>query len=295
VSETVLALRLPLAARLRDVLELTKPRITSFVVLTAAMGAWLAPRPPGAGKTGVFLAATALLVASANILNCWLERESDGRMVRTRNRPLPAGRLDPWGALALGLGMGAFAVPMLALATNPKTALLGAVAHATYVLLYTPLKRVTPHALLVGAVPGALPPLMGWTAATGEASAAGWVLFGLLFFWQLPHFVAITLYLEEDYRRGGLQVLPVARGAESARRHLLAYTSLLFLAGFGPAAAGLAGTAYVVTAAGLGGIFLVLAAAGVRARAGGAWARRTFLYSLVHLLVLLSVLLLDAR
>jgi protoheme IX farnesyltransferase len=177
---------------LRDLLDLAKPRITSMVVFTTAMGLWLAPGTIGAARTALLLCGTALLVGSANTLNCWYERETDGLMIRTRNRPLPAGRLDPWTALAFGAVCGVFAIPILAIAINPLTALLGAIAHATYVLVYTPLKKLSPWALEIGAIPGAIPPLMGWTAATGTLSLPGWFLVGILFFWQIPHFLAIA-------------------------------------------------------------------------------------------------------
>ena len=183
-----------------------------MVVFTTAMGLWLAPGSIGAARTVLLLFGTALLVGSANTLNCWYERETDGLMNRTRNRPLPAGRLDPSVALALGIVGAAFAIPILSFAINPLTALLGAIAHATYVLVYTPLKKVSPWALEVGAIPGAIPPLMGWTAATGTLSLPGWFLFGILFFWQIPHFLAIAIYLEADYRRGGFKVFSVERG-----------------------------------------------------------------------------------
>jgi len=288
---------LPVVAlgRIRDVIDLGKPRITLLVVFTAAVGLWLAPANPGPARGAIFLLATALLVGSANTLNCFLERETDGRMVRTRNRPLPAGRLDPGTALALGIGLGAFAIPLLSFAANPLTALLGAIAHTSYVWIYTPLKRLTPHALEIGALPGAIPPLMGWTAATGELSAPGWVLFGILFFWQLPHFVSISLYLEEDYRRGGLPVLPVVRGRSVAKRYLLVYTAGLAVFGVVVATGDMTGRLYLGTAVALGTIFVLLAARGLRRRAGAAWARNTFVYSLVYLTVLITVLVLDAR
>jgi protoheme IX farnesyltransferase len=148
--------------------------------------------------------------------------------------------------------------------------------------------------VIVGAVPGAIPPLMGWTAVTNSLSAGGWVLFGILFLWQLPHFIAISLYLKEDYRRGGLQVLSVAYGEAAARRHLFAYTVLLVVVSLTAPPLGLAGPAYFATAALLGGGFLYLAAVGLRPVVKAVWARRTFAYSLVYLSVLIVVLVLDA-
>ncbi len=282
-------------ARFRDLVELGKPRITLLVLFTSAVGLWLAEGGLGFARTITFLAATGLLVFSANTLNCWVERETDGRMLRTRDRPLPAGRLRPGAALHAGLAEAAAAVGALAWSTNRLTVALGLVALLTYVLVYTPLKRLRWWAVIVGAVPGALPPLMGWTAVTAELSAPGWVLFGILFLWQLPHTIAISLYLKDDYRRGGLQVLPVARGDAVARRHLFAYTVLLVLVSFAAPPLGMAGPAYLVTAAMLGAGFLFIAGGGLPSAVEGQWARRAFAYSLFYLPVLIAVLVLDAR
>ena len=279
----------------RDLFDLAKPRITTMVVFTTAMGLWLAPGSIGTARTTLLLFGTALLVGSANILNCWYERDTDALMVRTRNRPLPAGRIDPWTALALGLACGAFAIPILALAINPLTALLGAIAHASYVVVYTPLKRVSPWALEVGAIPGAIPPLMGWTAATGGLALPGWFLFGILFFWQIPHFLAIALYLEEDYRRGGIRVLSVARGTARAARWLAVYAAVLVGVSLLAQPIGLAGTAYTLASTLLGAGFLAVTARGVTGRVEGAWARRAMLYSIAWLAAVMVALVAFAR
>ena len=283
------------ASFVRDLVDLAKPRITSMVVFTTAMGLWLAPGSIGAARTALLLMGTALLVGSANTLNCWYERETDGLMIRTRNRPLPAGRLDPWIALALGILCGAFAIPILAIAINPLTALLGAVAHATYVLVYTPLKRVSPWALEVGAIPGAIPPLMGWTAASGTLSLPGWFLFGILFFWQIPHFLAIAIYLEEDYRRGGFKVFSVERGTVTAARWLAVYTVALVAVSLLAQPLGLAGVAYTICATVLGVGFLAFARRGVTGPVEGAWARRTMLFSIAWLAAVMLSLVAFAR
>ena len=187
------------------------------------------------------------------------------------------------------------ALPCIYLATNALTALLGLTALGTYVLAYTPLKRVSPRALEVGGIPGAIPPLMGWAAATNGLAAPAWALFGIMYFWQLPHFIAIAIWLKEDYARGGMQVLPVARGDAVARRMMLVYTAGLVAASLVPTILGVTGSAYAVTAVALGAVFLVLAAANSPGRDGKIRARRVFLYSLLYLPVLLSVLVLDAR
>jgi protoheme IX farnesyltransferase len=288
--------RRALAGTVRDLFDLAKGGITSFVIFSAAMGLWLAPGSPGPMRSLLFLAATGLLVASANTLNCYLEREVDGLMLRTRNRPLPAGRVDPPAALALGVGLVAFSLPALVAFANLRTALLGLAALAVYVLVYTPLKRVTPRALEIGAVPGAIPPLMGWAAGSGGLETPAWVLFGILYCWQLPHFVAIAIWLREDYARGGIQVLPVARGEGVARRTMLAYTLLLALVSLVPFFAGFAGPAYLIVAVMLGTVFAALAIAAARERGGSTGAaRRVFLHSLLYLPVLLGALVLDSR
>lgn len=284
-----------LLAGLRDALELAKPRISAMVVLTAGIGMWAAPGSVGLARSILLLSGTALLVASANVLNSWIERDADAKMIRTRTRPLPSRRIDPWTALALGILSGVFAIPLLAVAISPLVALLGAIAHALYVLVYTPLKRVSPWALEIGALPGAIPPLMGWAAATGSLSPGGWALFGILFFWQLPHFLAIALYLEEDYRRGGFRVLSVVRDQGTARRRLLSYSIALAFASLAPWLLGLTGPAYACAAAVLGLLALLIAARGVVKRLGAAWARRVMLWTLVHQVALVVALLIDAR
>jgi protoheme IX farnesyltransferase len=279
----------------KDLIELAKPRITLMVVLTAAIGLRLAPESLTPPRSLAFLAAMALLVASANTLNCWLERSSDALMRRTRQRALPSGRLEPRTAWIVGLAELVVSIPILAIAANPLTALLGAAAHAIYVFVYTPLKRYSSISLLVGAVPGALPPLLGWTAATGMATTPGWALFGILFFWQIPHFIGIALLLEDDYRRAGLRVLTVEAGSRAARWALFASTWPLAALSVSPAALGLAGAGYLIAALASSAVFVALAVLGLRERSGLVWARRTFFFSLVHLTVLLGALFIDAR
>jgi len=296
LAESTFLQRLQPLAGLRtlgDVVELCKPRITTMVVFTTAMGMWLAPGTVGAPRALAVLAFTGLLVGSANVLNSFLERDVDARMRRTRHRPIPSGRIDPWSALALGVVGAVFAVPALVMVANPLTAALGLTAWVLYVVVYTPLKRKTPWALEIGTIPGALPPLMGWTAVTGSVEGPGLALFAIMVFWQLPHFLSITLYLEEDYGRGGIRVWPLVRGHRAARVRLALYTVGLVAAS--AAAAPLAGLPYAVVAIVLGGGFLVLALRGLREDAGAALARRTMLYSLVYLCVLFGALVADAR
>lgn len=286
------------AARLGDLVSLTKPRITVNVVISAATGIFLAPGHLGWVRTVVALLGTALVVGGANTLNCYVERDTDARMWRTRNRALAAGRLEPREGLLLGLLLALVAVPLLSLVLNPLTGFLALLALVSYVWVYTPLKQKTPAALLVGAVPGAIPPLLGWTAVTGHADLGGLLLFAVMFVWQLPHFLAITLYLKEDYARGGHRVMPLVRGEKLARLHLLLWTLLLVPTSFSFVFFHLAGPVYAVTAAVLGAGFIVMALRGLKVQSGPEnvrTARRIFHYSIVYMLLLFGVLVADRR
>jgi protoheme IX farnesyltransferase len=281
---------------LRDVVELAKPRLSGMVVTTAAAGLWLAPERISAPRAAAFLVGTGMVVGAANVLNNYLERDVDGLMRRTWNRPLPARRVEPATALALGVAMPAFALPLLALASNTLTAVLALVAIATYAFVYTPLKRVSTAALFVGALPGAIPPLMGWTAATGRIDARGLALFALLFVWQIPHFLAISIYLKDDYARGGLKVFALVHGERAAKAWALGSSALLVPVGMLPWALGMAGAPYALAAAALGVALTVAAAAGFRAADGSArWARAYFLSTLLYLTLVFIALFLGAR
>jgi protoheme IX farnesyltransferase len=281
---------------LGDLAALAKPRLSGMVVSTAAAGLWLAPQQPSAPRAAAVLLGTGMVVGAANVLNNYLERDVDGLMRRTRGRPLPAGRVEPGTALLLGLALPAFAIPVLALAANPLTALLALVAFVTYAFVYTPLKRVSTLALFVGAVPGAIPPLMGWTAATGTIDARGLTLFALLFVWQLPHFLAISIYLKEDYERGGLKVFALVHGERAAKAWAVATSALLVPVGMLPAWLGMASWGYGVAAALLGAGLTAAAASGLRLPDGSVrWARNYFLSTLLYLVLVFIALFLGAR
>ena len=301
---------------LRDFASLAKPRITLMVVLTAAGGMFLAPASIGAIKALTMLLTTACVVAGANSLNCWLERDSDRFMRRTMGRPLPAGRMEPKIAMVFGLLLGLISVPALTLLINPVTGALGALALVSYVAVYTPMKQHSSLALLVGAVPGALPPLMGWTAATGRIDTPGLVLFGILFFWQVPHFLAISIYRQSEYERAGLKTLPSERGLAAAKRQAFLYTGVLVACTLLLYVFRVAGLIYLSAAVILGAVFLVTAARGFaialptaslpgEERAPGAvddsdraatdrWARKLFVVSLFYLTLLFAALMVDA-
>ena len=281
---------------LGDIAALAKPRLSGMVVSTTAAGIWLAPEQPSAPRAVAVLVCTGMVVGAANVLNNYLERDVDALMRRTWGRPLPAGRVEPATALALGIGLPVFAIPVLALAANPLTALLALVALVSYAFVYTPMKRWSTAALFVGAIPGAIPPLMGWTAATGFIDARGLALFALLFVWQLPHFLAISIYLKEDYERGGLKVFALVHGEQAAKAWAVGTSALLVPVGMLPAFLGMASWTYAAVAALLGGGLALAAASGLRRPEGESrWARNFFLSTLLYLVAVFIALFLGAR
>ena len=278
-----------------DLVSLTKPRITAMVLLTEAAGVWLAPGHAKTRALWLSLVGTALIVGAANALNMWLESDVDALMTRTQNRPLPAGRLSPDVALAFGLGLAVVSAPML-FVVNAATGLLGVIALVSYVAVYTPLKRHTHLALLVGAVPGAMPPLMGWATVTGSVGFAGMLLFGVLFLWQIPHFAAISIFRAEEYGRAGLQVVSVQHGERAARQTVALYSLLLVVTSLLFVPLGIAGRHYALAATALGALFLAFAFRGLRAGPRfdtRRWAKRVFAFSIPYLTLLLLALLVD--
>ncbi len=275
-----------------DLVALTKPGILSFALLTCAAGMSLAPGYAPATLWIPLLIGTALLVGSANTLNMYLERDSDCHMARTRNRPLPAGRMEPRVALVFGIGLAAISVPLLSFAINPLTGLLGVVALTSYVMLYTPLKRRTTIATLVGSLPGAMPPLLGWTAVTGRLDAGGLVIFGILFLWQIPHFHAIAIFRVKEYERAGLKTLPGERGFHTTRYAILLYLAAQVQLSVMLFPLGVAGRWYLAVATLIGAVYFIYALSGIRS-GGPKWAKNTFLLSIVYLPVLFIAMVLD--
>jgi protoheme IX farnesyltransferase len=282
------------AGSLSDYLELTKPRVTSLVVTTTAFGFYLGSR----GRPDLLLffhcmLGTWLVAAGTSALNQVLERESDGKMERTRRRPLPDGRLQPVQALGFATLLATAGMLYLAVTVNLLTALLAAATLASYIFLYTPLKARSPLATLVGAVPGALPPLGGWAAAAGSLGAGGWALFTILFLWQLPHSLAIAWMYKEDYARGGFRVLPVVdpEGGSTVRQ-ILGNALALVPVSLTPALFGVAGAIYFYGAL-LLGLFLLWHCVGITRDRGRAAARRVVLASVIYLPALLLLMALD--
>lgn len=274
-----------------DLVRLTKPRITLMVVLTAAGGMWLAPAAPSVLTIVVSLVALALVVSSANAFNCYLERDVDKLMRRTAKRPLPAARLAPTPALVFAIVLGLVSLPALFFLVNPLTAALGAISLAIYVLIYTPMKQKSPAALLVGAIPGAMPPLMGWTAATGTLDWAGVVLFAILFLWQLPHFIAISVFRESEYTQAGLKVLPAVRGRKVAYVHAVFWAALLVPVSLLLTPLGVTGPVYTIVASIVGLYFFVMTVRELRPSRGDRGAKRAFVASLVYLPILMATLI----
>jgi len=278
----------------RDFLALMKPRVVLLVLVTTLAGFYLGSS--GTVDIGLLLKTlfgTALAAGGTIALNQFLEREVDARMDRTRLRPLPDGRLQPLEALTFGVSITAAGLMYLTLAVNAKAGLVTAVVVGSYVFVYTPLKRKTPLCTVVGAIPGALPPVTGWVAARGELQLGAWVLFAILFLWQLPHSLAIASLYRDDYARGGIRVLPVLDpdGGSTGRQIVNSCLALLAV-GFLPSLIGLAGAIYFFTAFVLGlgflacGILVALFPTRVAARC-------LLLASLVYLPVLLLVMALD--
>jgi protoheme IX farnesyltransferase len=281
-------------SRVADYLELTKPRVAVLVLFTVAIGALLAT---GFGTDPLrlwhTLLGTALVAAGASALNQFLERHSDALMKRTANRPLPSGRLLPAQVLLFGLSLGLGGIVYLAVALQQVWApAVAGFTFVSYVLVYTPLKRVTSLNTLVGAIPGALPPVIGWTAARGVLDVDVLALFLILFLWQVPHFLAIAWIYREDYGRAGLCMLPVADRTGLTGRCMVIYCLTLIPVSLIPAALGTAGWVYVGGALVLGIAFLTCAVQFLQMRSL-ARARRVMRASLLYLPLLLALLLLD--
>jgi protoheme IX farnesyltransferase len=279
--------------RLAGFFQLTKPRITFLVVLTTLVGFLAAaPRPLPILLLLHALVGTALAAGAAGALNQWAERRADAEMRRTARRPLPSGQLAPLEAAIFGVALTAAGTAHLALTTNALASALAALTVASYLLLYTPLKRVTSLATIVGAVPGALPPMIGWAAARGRLGVEAWVLFGILFLWQVPHFLALAQLYRADYARAGFRMLTVedATGGGAGRQAVL-YALALVPVSLLPTPLGLAGPVYFLGALGLGVGFLLGAVGMALEPSSPDAARRLFRASLLYLPAICLLLL----
>lgn len=278
----------------RDLFALTKPRITLMVLISAAAG-YLAGAGPGIHPWGLLVSSVGigLVAGGTSALNMVLEREVDALMVRTRGRPLPTGRVTATAATVFGLGITVLGIVWLGLLVNGLTAALAAIAFLSYVFVYTPLKKVSSLSTLIGAVPGALPIMGGWTAATGSVDPGAWALFGILFFWQLPHFLALAWMYRDDYRRGGLRMLGVTDSRTvHTRNQSVLYALALLPTSLLPVLLGLTGVAYAGAALLLTGTY-VASALRFAYRTDSATARGLFRVSLFYLPLLLVFLTVD--
>ena len=297
-------------ARWQDYVQLLKPRVMSLVVFTGATGlvAARAPIHPFLGFVAVLC--IAIGAGASGALNMWYDADIDQTMRRTKNRPVPAGRVQPADALGLGIILSLLSVGMMALAINLLAAGLLAFTILFYAIVYTMwLKRSTPQNIVIGGLAGALPPVIGWAAASGTAPLNAWLLCAIIFLWTPPHFWALSLYTTEDYAKAGVPMMPVVRGAKSTRRQILAYSFLLVAAAVSPVFTGLGGALYLAVS-GLGGlVFIALAILLVLSKAGdvpanaatGLYdvkalnrpARNLFAYSILYLFAMFAALLVE--
>lgn len=277
----------------KNYFELSKPRITFFCVMMAAAGIFLAPGKIGIWQVAATLLGTALTVACANTFNMIFERNTDGLMARTKSRPLAAGKMKTLNAVLFAIVIGSCGILIFSYFVNSLTAFISFLAIVFYSLVYTPLKVKTPLALVIGAVPGAAPPLLGWTAVTNDVSMGGVLLFGILFAWQMPHFLAISIYHQDDYAQAGIQIVPVARSPLVAKWQAVAWTVCLLCITMSVYFLKLGGIFYIICAAALGSWFFYLSCLGLKKTEESAWPRRFFLASLVYLPALMLGLVID--
>jgi protoheme IX farnesyltransferase len=282
-------------SRLNDFLALTKPRVMMLSVFTAIVGLLSAPGSVDPRAAAVAVLAIGAGAAAAGVLNMWYDADIDAVMSRTANRPIPRGRVSRAEALSFGLALAGGAVTVLALVLNTTAAALLAFTIAFYAVVYTVwLKRSTPQNIVIGGAAGALPPVIGWAAATGTIGLEPLVLFLIIFLWTPPHFWALALNRSEEYARAGVPMLPVVAGKAATRRQILIYSALLVPASALPCVLGFAGLIYGAIAATYGALFLVLALQ--LSRSGDAFRRaahRLFLFSIPYLFVLFGALLID--
>jgi heme o synthase len=283
-----------LSARAGAYLELTKPRITLLVVLTAAAGFCLGSDQIDFLRLLNMALGVALLSSGIATLNQYIERDLDGLMRRTQGRPLPSGRLLALEALLFGVSLSTVAIVYLAVTVNSLSALLGVVTLASYLFIYTPLKTRTTLSTVFGAFPGAMPPFIGWVAARGEVTIEAWVLFAILFLWQFPHFLAIAWMYRDDYARAGIKMLPVVEPeGRVTGQQIVTYTLLLIPVSLLPVLVNLAGSVYLIGASVIGLVFLYY---GVRAAlVRTTWQARKLLLASVLYLPILFVLMVMNR
>jgi protoheme IX farnesyltransferase len=279
------------SARVADFASLTKPRLNLLVVATTLAGYYLGVDRFDVARLAATAIGTALVAGGAAAFNEILERDTDALMRRTRTRPLPAGRMGVAPAAWFASALAASGLALLAGGANFLAAGVAAVTLLSYALVYTPLKSRTPLATLVGGIPGGLPPMIGWAAATGTLSVGAWVLFAIVFLWQMPHFLAIAWLCRDDYAKAGLPLLPVVEpDGRSTAHQVVLYASVLVPISLAPTLIGLAGRVYFAGVLALGLVFLALGVQFARHRTNDT-ARRLFVGSIAYLPLLWALML----
>jgi heme o synthase len=290
---TTAAIALAGETRVSDYVALLKPRVMSLVVFTGLVGLVLAPGEIHPVLGAVAIMCIAVAAGAAGAINMWYDRDIDALMSRTRDRPVPAGRMEPGEALGFGVVLAIGSVTVMALAINWTAAVLLALTIGFYVFVYTIwLKRRTPQNIVIGGAAGAFPPMVGWAAVTGDVALGSIALFALIFMWTPPHFWALALYRQDDYKRAGVPMLPVVAGNRETRKQILLYSILLMPVSAAPWVLDVSGMIYVVTAVILGAVFLGLAVL-VRVNDTERHARALFAFSIFYLFGLFAALLAD--
>jgi protoheme IX farnesyltransferase len=283
----------PADSSVGDFVALLKPRVMSLVVFTGVAGMLTAPGAIHPVLAVIAIACIAIAAGAAGAINMWYDRDIDALMARTRERPIPAGRMDASEALAFGVVLSIASVTVMALAVNFAAAALLALSIAFYVFVYTVwLKRRTPQNIVIGGAAGAFPPMIGWAAVTGDLSLASLAMFAIIFMWTPPHFWALALFRSGDYARAGVPMLPVVSGMAETKRQILLYSLALLPVSLLPYALGVAGAVYAAGTT-LLGLILIAGAVAVWRDQGESAAKRLFGYSIVYLFLVFALLILD--
>jgi protoheme IX farnesyltransferase len=290
LSGTIALERAASPSVVRDYLELSKIRIVFMILITTGAG-YLLAEPFSWAILAHVLLGTALVAGGTNALNqCW-EHDLDARMARTRKRPLPAGRMTLRAAVAYSVGISVIGIAYLAVAVNPLSALLAFITLVSYVFVYTPMKTRSTLCTLVGALPGAMPPLIGWAGATGSLATPAWIMFGIMFLWQMPHFLAISWIYRDDYARAGFEMTSVHDGdGKATSRHAVGYSVALLAFSMLPALLGLGTLTYFAGAMLAGGALLWIAGV-FAAKRTMASAKKLFMFSNLYLLAIMALIL----
>jgi heme o synthase len=277
-----------------DYVEMTKPKVQSLLIFTTVTTMYVAG-DPSIGLVALTCLGGYLSAGGAGAVNHWYDRDIDAQMARTADRPVASGRVSPRAALIYGLALAALAFVVLAVGVNPLAAVLSLSGFLGYTLVYTVwLKRSTPQNIVIGGAAGAVPPLVGWAAATGSLSWTALYLFAIVFYWTPPHFWALSLLMKDEYAKVGVPMMPVVRGERETRRQILLYSLLLYAITQLPFCAGGFGVPYLAASVALGGVFIAFAVQLYR-RADRPSALRLYLYSLLYLALLFGAMVVDAR